>query len=98
MFNEFKIMPPSSIVSGFNESIDKLWRYLKAENIKLDHCIGLNADILSSSLKRSLEPLFHMPCKRFVKNRWTLSILTTKHLRWGDQTAEQYSGKGRMPT
>jgi len=24
MFNEFKIMPPSSIVSGFNESIDKL--------------------------------------------------------------------------
>ena len=38
MFNGFKIMPPSSI--------DKLWRYLKAENIKLNHCIGLNADIL----------------------------------------------------
>ena len=24
LFNKFKIMPPSSIVSGFNESTDKL--------------------------------------------------------------------------
>jgi len=46
--------------------------------------------IYFNNLKRSLWTLFHVPCKRFVKNRWTLSILTTRNLKWG-QTTEQYS-------
>jgi len=68
-------------------TFDKLWiktiTQSVAGNVKLDHCINVDIqDYMYLAISNGRPRLCSTyPVKRFVKNRSTLSILTTRNLR-----------------